>query len=163
MRNRSGPVGATSWTSSCPVWAMPWVWATSGDFHTSVTRMGVVSPPYFVFRWALLLCFLEFCGCCGMELNLSSGSPSRGGNGAVVFDINQPRLPTLFVLFLCPFLSLLPFQLHFIPQILLTTLHFLTLFFRSYFCLIGPFNYTPIYESFTNRSPLPRLCVCVCV
>ena len=46
----------------------------------------------------------------------------------------------LFVLFLCLFLSLSPFQLYFIPLLLPTTLRFLTLFFRSYFCLIGLFN-----------------------
>ena len=44
----------------------------------------------------------------------------------------------LFILFLCLFLYLWPFQLCFIPYILPTTLRFLTLFFRSYFCLIGP-------------------------
>ena len=30
-------------------------------------------------------------------------------------DINQPSLPTLFILFLCLFLTLWPFQLYFIP------------------------------------------------
>ena len=53
----------------------------------------------------------------------------------------------MFILFLCLFLSLWPFQLYFIPRILLTTVRFLTLFFRSYFCLIGPFNYISLYES----------------
>ena len=75
-------------------------------------------------------------------------SSSRGGHVAVyVFDINQPSLPTPFILFLCLFLSLRPFQLYFIPYILPTTLRFLTLFLRSYFCLIGPFNYISLYES----------------
>ena len=46
----------------------------------------------------------------------------------------------MFILSLCLFLSLWPFQLYFIPRILLTTVRFLTLFFRSYFCRIGPFN-----------------------
>ena len=54
--------------------------------------------------------------------------------------------PILFILFLCLFLSLWPFQLYFIPLILPTTFRFLTLFFWSYFCLVGPFNY--IYISF---------------
>ena len=45
-----------------------------------------------------------------------AGSPSRGGNVAVyVFDINQPSLPTLLILFLCLFLSLWPFEPYFIP------------------------------------------------
>ena len=64
-----------------------------------------------------------------------------------VLDINQPSLPTLFVLFLCLFLPLWPFHLYFIPYILPTTLRFLTLFFWSDFCLIGPFNYISLYES----------------
>ena len=51
--------------------------------------------------------------------------------------------PLLFILFLCLLPSLWPFQLYFLP----TTLCFLTLFFRSYFCLIGPFNYISLYES----------------
>ena len=52
-----------------------------------------------------------------------------------------------FILFLCLFLSLWPFRMYFIPQLFPTTRHFLTLFFRSYFCLAGPFNYMSLYES----------------
>ena len=76
-------------------------------------------------------------------LTIPVDSPSHGGDAVVyVFDINQPSLPTLLlILFLCLFLFLWPFQLYFIPYILPTTLPFLTLFFRSYFCLIGPFIY----------------------
>ena len=46
-----------------------------------------------------------------------TGSPSRDGDVVVyVFDINQPSLPTPFlILFLCLFPSLWPFQLYFIP------------------------------------------------
>ena len=56
--------------------------------------------------------------------------------------------PLLFNLFLCQFLSLWPFQPYFIPWILPTTLRFLTLFSRSYFCLTGPFNCVmSLYES----------------
>ena len=45
-----------------------------------------------------------------------AGSPSHGEDVVVyVKDINQPSLPTPFVLFLCLFLSLWPFQLYFIP------------------------------------------------
>ena len=66
-------------------------------------------------------------------------SPSRGGDVAVyIFDINKPNGPRLFIQFLCLFLSIWPFQLHFIPWILPTTLRFLTLFFRSCFCLTSP-------------------------
>ena len=47
---------------------------------------------------------------------VSAGLPSRSGDVAVyVLDVNQPILPTLFILFLCLFLSLCPFQLYFIP------------------------------------------------
>ena len=76
-----------------------------------------------------------------------AGSPSRTGDVAVyVFDINQPSLPTPFYSVLGLFLSLWPFQLYFVPQILPATLCFLTQFFRPYFCLIGPFNYLSLYE-----------------
>ena len=53
--------------------------------------------------------------------------------------------PLLFILFFYLLLSLQPFQLYFFPSILLTTLCFL--FFRSYLCLIGPFNHMSLYES----------------
>ena len=80
--------------------------------------------------------------------SVPAGSPSRGGDVTVyVLHINQPSLPTLFLLFLCLFLSLWPFQLYFIPKFLPTTLCFLTLFFRSYFCLKGSFNYISLSES----------------
>ena len=62
-------------------------------------------------------------------------------------DINQPSLTTPFYSVLVLFLFLWPFQLCFIPEILPQTLRFLTLFFRSYVCLIGPFNYISFYES----------------
>ena len=62
--------------------------------------------------------------------------------------------PLLFILFLCLFLSSWPFRLCFIPSILPTILRFLTLFFRSYLCLIGPFNYIFLYESLLQ--PWPR-------
>ena len=80
--------------------------------------------------------------------SVPAGSPSRGGDIPVyVLDVNKQNLPTLSILFLCLFLSLRPFQLYFSPQILSTTLRFLTLHFWSYFCLIGPFNYISLYES----------------
>ena len=55
-----------------------------------------------------------------------------------------------FFLLLTLFLSLWLFQLYFIPWIFPTTLRFLTLFFLSYFCLTGPFNYISLYESLTQ-------------
>ena len=62
-----------------------------------------------------------------------AGSPSRRGDATVyILDVNQSSLPTLFALLLSLFLYLWPFQLYFIPQILQTTLCFLTPFFWSY-------------------------------
>ena len=76
------------------------------------------------------------------------GSPSRGGDVAVyVFDINQLSLPT-------PFYSVLASICHYGPFNCIsfhqnsTTLRFLTLFSRSYFCFIGPFNsISPVCKS----------------
>ena len=62
-------------------------------------------------------------------------------------DITNRAYRLLFILFLCLFLSLWPFRLYFIPLIFLTTLRFLTLFFQSYLCFIGPFNYISLNES----------------
>ena len=45
-----------------------------------------------------------------------AGLPSRGADVTVyVLHINQPSFPILFILFLCLFLSLWPFQLCLIP------------------------------------------------
>ena len=50
------------------------------------------------------------------RLLIPAGSPSRGGDVTVdVFDINQPSLLALFILFSCLFRSFWPFQLYFIP------------------------------------------------
>ena len=65
-----------------------------------------------------------------------------------VKDINQPSLPTSFYSVLVSVSLLWAFQLYFTPYILPTPLCFLTLFFRSYLCLIGLFNYNYVsYES----------------
>ena len=77
-----------------------------------------------------------------------AGSPSRGGNVAVdVFDINQPSLTTPFysVLVSISVFTALSTVFHFIN--LPMTVRFLTLFLRSYICLIGPFNFISFYES----------------
>ena len=45
-----------------------------------------------------------------------AGSPYGGGDVTVyTLDIKQLSLPTLFIPFLCLFLSLWPFHLYFIP------------------------------------------------
>ena len=64
-----------------------------------------------------------------------------------VKDINQPSLPTPFYSIPVSVSVLWPFQLYLIPKNPPTTLRFLTLFFRSYLCLIGPFNCMSLYES----------------
>ena len=52
----------------------------------------------------------------GSYTMVHAGSALRGGDVTVyVIDVNQPSLPTLFILFLCLFLSLWPFNLYFIP------------------------------------------------
>ena len=92
--------------------------------------------------------FMVFGFLVGYLLMVPAGSPSSDGSVTVyVVDINQPSLPTLFILFLCLFLSLWPFRPYFILHILPTTLRFLTLFFWSDFCLTGPFNYIFLYEN----------------
>ena len=77
----------------------------------------------------------------------ATGSPSRGGDVVVyVFDINQLSLPTTFYsapVSVSVFMALSAvFQPMKSPDI-----SPLSLFFRSYFCLIGPFNYISLYES----------------
>ena len=77
------------------------------------------------------------------------GSPSRGGDvAACVFTISQPSLPTPFysVLVSVSVFMALSVVCHSINS-LDNSRRFLTLFFRSYVCLIGPFNSIPLYES----------------
>ena len=62
-------------------------------------------------------------------------------------EIKQPSLPTPFHSVFASISVLWPFQLYFIPSILPTTLLFVTMFSRSYLCLIGPFNFMSLYES----------------
>ena len=51
-----------------------------------------------------------------LKKKVPTNSPSRGGDVTVyVFNVNQPSLPIPFTLFLCLYLSLLPFQLYFTP------------------------------------------------
>ena len=77
-----------------------------------------------------------------------AGSTSRGGDVTVyVTDINQPSLSTFFF-----YSVLVSVSVFMAPS---TVFHFInspdnstvSLFFQSYFCLIGPFNYISLYES----------------
>ena len=76
-----------------------------------------------------------------------AGSPSCGGDVAVdVFDIKHPSSPTpYFALASISVFKALSTVFHYIN--FLDTLRFLTLFLRSYFCLIGLFRYISLYES----------------
>ena len=76
------------------------------------------------------------------------GSPSRGGCVAVyVFDINQPSLPIPFYSVLVSVSVIMALSTVFYSILLPTTLRFLTLFFRSDLCLIGPFNDVFLHKS----------------
>ena len=94
------------------------------------------------------------------QLFFTAGPPSRGGDVAVyVFDINHPSLPTPFYfvlvsIFIFMALSTVFHSLnspHNSPlshSVLPVLFRFRALFFRSYFCLTGPFNYNiSLYES----------------
>ena len=88
--------------------------------------------------------------------DVPAGSLSRGGDVAVYVFWHKPTELAHSFCFCswCLCMSLHPFQLYFVPKILPTSLRFLTLFFRSFLCLISPFNY--------NISPfesLPKLFV----
>ena len=77
---------------------------------------------------------------CFFSINVvSTGSPSHGGDVAVyVFDISQPSLPTPFYSVLMSVSVFMALSTVFYAIISPETLRFLTLFFRSYLCLIGP-------------------------
>ena len=81
-----------------------------------------------------------------------TGSPSHGGNVAIyVFDVKQPSLPTPFYSFLlCVSVFMaLSAVFHSINSPNNSTF---SLFYRSYFCLIGLFSHKSLYESL----PQPR-------
>ena len=102
----------------------------------------------FFFTLFFLLFFLFAYDSNQIELpGVPAGSPLRGGDVTVyVPDIKQPSFPT-------PFSSVLVSVSDFMA--ISTAFHsinspdnsFLTLFFWSYFCLIGPFNRISLYES----------------
>ena len=77
-----------------------------------------------------------------------AGLPSRGVDVTVyVLDINQLSLPTFFYSVLVSVSAVMAISTVFHSKILKTILRFLILFFWSYFCLIGPFNYISLCES----------------
>ena len=79
------------------------------------------------------------------KIQVPASSPSRGGDVTVyVCDINHPSLPTPFYSVLVSISVLMAISTVFHS---IKTLRFLTLFFRSYFCHTGTFNYISLYES----------------
>ena len=72
-----------------------------------------------------------------------------------VKDKNQPSLHTPFYSVLVSISVFVVLSTVFHLQILPTTLCFLTLFFQSYLCLIGPFNYISLYESLLSPDMIP--------
>ena len=109
-----------------------------------------------VFR---LHCSLSLCLCLSLSLSLSvsvsvslvcADSTSRGGDVAVyVLNINQLSFstPFYFVLVSISVFMALSHVCHSISSCDTPLPRFLTLFFRSYLCLTGPFNYIPVHES----------------
>ena len=87
----------------------------------------------YYYDWWLKCIFLKTFSYWALpQLGVPAGSPSRCGDNAVcVPDINQPSLPTPFYSVLVSVSVFMTFLLYFIPWILPTTLHFLTLFFWS--------------------------------
>ena len=93
---------------------------------------------------------LGFSDQCETTISLvSTGSPSRGGDVAVyVFGINQPSLPTPFysVLVSIPVFMALSTVFHFINSP--DNFPISHSVFPDYFCLIGLFYCTYLYEGF---------------
>ena len=70
-----------------------------------------------------------------------AGSPSRGGDLAVyVFDINQPSLPNPFYSVLVSVSVVMALSIVFHSINSPDNFQLFHSYFRSYFCLIGPFN-----------------------
>ena len=81
-------------------------------------------------------------------MSVPTGSPSHGGDIALyLLDINKLSLPTPFYSVLVSVSVFIALSTVFRSIIPPTILRFLTLSFRSYFCLTGPFNSISLYES----------------
>ena len=82
-------------------------------------------------------------------------SPSRGGDVAVyVFDVNQLSLPIPCYSIRVSVSVFMALSTVFYSVNSPANLRFLTLFFRSSFCLIGLFNYISLYESLLQLVPI---------
>ena len=123
--------------------------------------MFYLSCPFFLFLLFLNLCLylrlIVYSHCFKFLylfahfylLFIPADSPSCGGDVTVyVSDIDQLRLPTLFILFLCLFLSSWPFQLYSINSSNNCLVSHCSA--GLFFCLIGPFGYVSLYESLSQ-------------
>ena len=66
----------------------------------------------------------------------------------ISFYISLPSLPPLFILFSVSISVSTALSILFYSK----NLRFLTLFFRSYFCLVCPFNYVFLYENLPKMN-----------
>ena len=116
-------VASCNWRRDCTLWRRKWaqfLFVSLIWWILSVFRF--VLPRWLTFAWW---------GCCGLCL------------------WHKPTELAYSFLFCSCFCFCFrdPFNCISSHEIFPTTLHFLTLFFRSYFCLIGPFNYISLWKS----------------
>ena len=125
------------WHSKGSEWiATSWP-GRSSDFVCTVCDQPIKQHVYIVGSNVSCL-FLDF------EEKVPVGSPSRGGDVTVyVCDINQPSLPTSFYSVLVSISVFMALSTVFHSIFLPTAVFWL--FFRSYFCLSGPFNCISLY------------------
>ena len=145
--------GEGSMNQSTPAFFLMWRAARAYQYHSSgqdqstvaqwakTTVCVVLCQVNLLLAWYIWLWHME----CFCYLNVPSDSPSRGGD-VTGYVWHKPTELAHYFLFCSCVYFLWPFQLYFILWILPTTLRFLTLFFRSYLCFVGPPNYTSLYE-----------------
>ena len=117
---------------------------TSSSFLISLARQRTSETvPWYLSCCCSLFVCLFVCLVC----TLKSPRAHHHVLGMLPFmsDINQPSLPTPFYSALVPISLLMALSTVFHSMILPATLRFLTLCFRSYPCLIGPFNYIYLF------------------
>ena len=94
---------------------LSWTTPACASVHCWTTPTSQFISDTVIARSFKLCMIIIFLGVYISIVGCPTGSPFVGDVTVYVLDINQPSLPTLFILFLCLFLSLWPFQLYFIP------------------------------------------------